>query len=281
MTEVAHSKAVNFEDQEDAEARRLMKEWNLDSSVHSADVSVDDENEADDECLGYDDYLEKFRREVNPGDQELDHIVLGTCDLDAAVEEFEKLTGMKPVMVVSVKGVGTKSARIAFEDCSFLEIIGPDPKQKQMPLAKDLSELPAGKLVPLHYAVRDSEARANKSWESVGLDCDRVTMLAVDRNETWKWEMSILGNHTEGGLVPYFVDWGDMHHASGRLPILGRLDSVTVQSASDSPVHELLSEIDGVKVTEGESLLEFSFTSPKGKHTFSTAAPLGITFPGK
>lgn len=279
MTEVVPHKSTTFEDKDDAEAKRLMAEWGMDNSVHSADLSVASEQD-DDSCVGYDDYLERFRREVNPGDKELDHIVLGTSNLDAAVVEFEKMTGMKPVMVVSLKGVGTKSARIAFEDCSFLEIIGPDPKQKAMPLSTQLSKITPGKLVPLHYAVRDSEARANKPWVDVGLSCDRVTMLAVDRNDSWKWDMSILGGHDKGGLVPYFVDWGDAHHASGRLPILGSLDRVLVQSSSGSPIHDLLSDIDGVDVREGDDLLEFVITSPKGKLTFSTAMPLGISFPG-
>jgi hypothetical protein len=279
MAEVANVQSVKFDaTPEDTEAQKLLAEWGLDGSVHSADGSV---SIPDDDMMGYDDYLERFRRDVDPGDKELDHIILGCSDLDAAAQQFEELTGVKPVMVVSLKGVGIQSARIAFEDCSFLEIVGPDPKQNSMPMSQALSELEPGKLIPLHYAVRDSEVQETKPWKEAGLDADRVTMVAVDRGVTWKWVMNILGKHDQGGLMPYFVDWGDAHHAAGRLPVVGRLDRVTVQTSSGSPIHSLLEDVTGLNVTEGADLLEFTIVSEKGTHTFSSSSPLGLTFPGK
>lgn len=75
------------ESAEDREAKELLAQWGNDDSAASDDASVD-------EPTGdYDDDLEKFRRDVYPKDNELDHIVLATSDLELAMDNFEKLTG--------------------------------------------------------------------------------------------------------------------------------------------------------------------------------------------
>lgn len=264
-------------DAEDAEAKKLLEQWDGGAGDGGDDVDVDD----DDEEEGYDDILEKFRRDVTATDMSLDHILLGCSDLDAAVEEFNKMTGVEPLMVVSLNGCGTKSSRAAFNDCSFIEIVGPDAKQTDTALKLKLQALPPGKIVPLHYAIRNSESDELRktTWKDMGLECDKVTMVARDRGMPWKWDMFLLGGHDEGGIIPFFIHWGDSHHAAGKLPIMGDLTSVKVSAPSSSPVHKLLSGISGVSVSEGSNNLEFTFTSPQGSHSFSTADPIGITFP--
>lgn len=258
----------------DHEAKKLMAEWGCDLENNDAS-SVASEPE---EYTDYDEFLEQFRRDVHPGDDELDHIILGTSDMEQSLAEFEEMTGMKPVMVVSMNGVGTKSARVAFQDATFLEIIGPDPKQTGSRLLGDkLSTIPSGKMVPLHYAIRSKKAQ-NTSWEDLGVEVDKVSMIARDKGLLWKWDMHILEGHNEGGIFPYVVDWGEAHHASGKLPIVGSLDKVVVRTTEES-VQTLLEGIDGVNVGEGSNLLEFTFTSPKGTHTFSSSSPIGISFP--
>lgn len=265
-------------DDEDAEARDLLDKWNLSNDDEEEEAEAgEEEEEVEDE----DDALEKYRRDVHPGDDELDHIILGTNNLEKAVEDFAEMTGVKPMSVVSIKGVGTKSARVAFElGATFLEIIGPDPNQEvKTTLAQALTDLPTDGMVPLHYAVRSSETIEKKSWTELKLKCDCVTMISHDQGNAWKWDMNILEGHEDRGLVPFFVNWGDAHHASGKLPIVGDIKTVKVQAPETSPVHKLLSGISGIDVSEGDNLLEFTFTSPKGEHTFSCSDPFGVEFP--
>jgi len=259
----------------DEEAKKLMNEWGYNDLDKE---NLDDVESVPDEIHDYDDFLEQFRRDVVVTDDAIDHLILGTGDLDKALEAFESMTGAKPVMVVSLNGVGTKSARIAFEECAFLEIIGPDPKQDiETTLKKSLEALPAdGTMTPFHYAVRSKSTIASKAWESHDLKADMVSMVAQDRGQLWKWDMNLF-NST--GLVPYFVDWGEMHHAAGRLPIVGKLGSVQVSASSGSPVHALTDEILGVTTSTGEDSLTFTFTSDKGTHTFTSSTPAGIEFP--
>lgn len=85
---------------------------------------------------------------------------------------FEKESGVRPLMVVSHKGLGTKSDRVAFEQCAFLEIIAPDPAQGSFPLAEQLTNLPPdGQLVPMHYAIRNSKGQNDKktTWKDLGI----------------------------------------------------------------------------------------------------------------
>jgi hypothetical protein len=265
---------------EDSQAKELLAKWDAEyGDDDSVDTPTGDVTAAID---GYDEELEKYRRTVYPKDNEIDHVILGCTDLDVAMDDFEKMTGTKPVMVVSLNGLGTKSARIAFESCCYLEFVAPDPKQScTSALKESLAKLPAGKTVPIGYAVRHSQASAMKDdqFKSLGFECDQVTMVARDRGMPWKWDMIFLEGHGDGGLVPYYVNWGDAHHAAGRLPIVGTLDKVAVRAPSGHKIHDLLDDVKGINVDSGDSYFEFSFTSPKGTHSFSGSSLVGVTFP--
>lgn len=263
---------------DDASMKELLAKWDSENKVDDADTDVATDD--DDEPLGYDDMLEKYRRTVNVTNNALDHVVLGTSNLDQAIDDFEKLTGVRPLMVVSHNGCGTKSARVAFEQCAFLEFLGPDDKQPSTPLSEKLSLIPEGAFVPVHYAVRNSEAEDLKAtWKGMGFEIDNVTMIAKDRGMPWKWSLYFFEGHEDGGLIPFFADWGDAHHAAGRLPIVGELESVTVRGPSDSKLHELLKGVDDIVVETGDDYFEFSFSSPNGKKSFSATSMIGISFP--
>lgn len=263
---------------DDAEARRLMAE----GGFGTVDEPFDDaEDMPDDTPLDYDEEMEQYRRDVTPDDQCLDQIILGCSDVDRAIEDFEQMTGVRPIFAVSLRGVGTKSARIAFKNgCCFLEIIGPDPKQEfDTELVNRLKGIPLGKMEPLHYAVRDEGKIEKKVWKDHEMTSDNVTMVAKDRGDVWKWSMYLMEGHDMGGLVPFICTWGDNHHVAGRLPLVGNLDSVTVRSNEGDPIKAILDGVEGVDFEEGSNELIFTFSSDKGQHTFSCPDPAGIAFP--
>jgi hypothetical protein len=137
-------------------------------------------------------------------------------------------------------------------------------------------------MVPVHYAVRNSQATTRVKKEvlpALGLTVDHVTMVAKDNNKPWLWDVVFLQSHSEGGILPYFIQWRDLH-ASERLPIVGTIDKVVVRAPSDSKLHKILSDpVNGLEVERGEAKFEISFTSGKGTHKFSTPSPIGIVFP--
>ena len=122
----------------------------------------------------------------------VDQVILGTSDLDKAMDQFEAMTGVRPCIATSMNGAGTKSARVAFEECAYLEIIGPDAKQTETPLKKAVSEIPEGELVPIHYAVRFEKAKeleVRMEWKKMGMEYDQITMVSKDRGMPWLWDM--------------------------------------------------------------------------------------------
>lgn len=259
---------------EDQEAQELMAKLGVDGDVESDEESEDmDPEEA----------LEKFRRTVSISpDNCLDQIILGCSDLDKAVEDFEAMTGTKPVWVTSMNGAGTKSARVAFESCAYLEIIGPDqPKQTATAFSEALAKLPAGELVPCHYAVRlekSKDLQTRMGWKKLGLEYDQITMVAKDRGMGWLWDMYFIKGD---GITPFLTDWSthDSLHASAKLPICGTLTSVSVSAPADHQVHKLLESPVDLTLSEGSPNLTFVIDTPNGSHTFSCSDPIGISFP--
>lgn len=269
--------------EDDAAMNELISQWEKENQVE--DVTDSDGEEVDEEFMGYDDMLEQYRRDVTVTNNAFDHVVLGANDLDQACDDFEKLTGVRPLMVVSHNGLGTKSARVAFKQCAFLEIIAPDPKQQtSSDLAKRLAKIPSGKIEPVHYAIRNTKAKdfKNSTWSDLKLECDQVTMVARDRGMPWKWDMFFLEEKGEDvdGMIPFFINWGDATHAAARLPIVGSLDKVSVRGPSHSLIHKLLQGVSDIDVAQGDGeKFECSFTSSKGTHTFSGSSLVGISFP--
>lgn len=261
---------------EDEEARRLMAKLGMDGDI----AADDDESE---EELDPEEIAEKFRREIaiDP-DNCIDQVLLGTSDVDKAVTKFEEMTGVKPALVTSMNGLGTKSARVAFENCCYLEIIGPDAKQeKSTPLKEAVAALPEGELVPLHYAVRwekSKELEVRREWKGMGLEYDQITMVAKDRGMPWMWDMYLMKGD---GIMPFITDWSshDCIHASAKLPIVGTLTSVLVSAPDDHLIHKLLEGPQGLALSTGSPKLEFTISTKNGSHTFSSTEPIGISYP--
>jgi len=260
---------------EDQEAQDLMTKLGVDGNVESDDES---------ETMDPEEILEQYRRTVDISpDNCIDQIILGCSDLDKAVDDFEALTGVRPVWVTSMNGAGTKSARVAFESCAYLELIGPDPKQTDTEFSSALAKLPAGELVPCHYAVRlekSHDLNVRNEWKKMGLEYDQITMIAKDRGMPWLWDMYFIKGD---GLTPFLTDWKnhDSLHASAKLPICGTLESVSVSAPEGHIVHKLLDSPIGLDLSTGSEKLTFVINSPKGTHSFSCSDPIGISFPSE
>jgi hypothetical protein len=151
----------------------------------------------------------------------IDHLVYATPDLAAGVERVEKLLGVRAVPGGQHPGGGTRNALIGLGDQVYLEIIGPDPEQAK----------PAG---PRRFGIDALTAPRLVTWAAKGADLDRIVEdarrngIELGRVQAGSrrrpdgvmlaWKLTVSPTLTEGGVVPFFIDWGATPHPATSLP---------------------------------------------------------------
>jgi hypothetical protein len=267
------------ETSEDRKMKELLNQWDGDESSDSSSSSDDDSDGEGGQFEGQ----RMTKAELGLEDNALDHIVLAAPNFAEAVKEFEAMTGIKPSIGGSLKGLGTLTARVGLDNQAFIEIIAPNPKSAG-PIGAQLMNLEEGSLIPIHYAIRQtdlSDLADDYVPNELGYDPDRIAMFRTGTDGApTKWELLFMHGHFHGGVVPFFVDWGECEHPIGSIAQVGSLKELSVSCPAGSKVHELLKGIKDVTVVDGDLGLEFSFGSPEGTITFSGDNPPGLKFPG-
>jgi Glyoxalase-like domain len=272
---IAPITSVSPEDtEEDVAMKALLAEWGGDEPAAAEDD--DDDDDADDSSNA-------SEREVQLEDNVIDHIVLAAPDLEEAMEQFEKMTGIGAVVAGSINGLGIKCSRISFNDSSYIEIIAPDPKSSG-PIGQLLKSKGITELTPFHFAIRSSKVETLKDEvKKFGYVPDHITMFGGHKDGTpMKWEMLYLYGHSLGGICPFFINWSNTDHPCAKLPVVGKLKKFTIRAPENDPVHKLLEHvtIKGFNVEVGKSKLSFQFSSPEGTIKFATSKAVGFKFPG-
>ena len=151
--------------------------------------------------------------------ENLDHILLGCNDLDNGIAYMERLSGYRAAFGGSHPGRGTHNAILKMEPHSYLEIIAPDPQQKELVWHSDLATLSEPLLVG--YAVPQSNLEAY----AASLRAKRVACagpIAGSRarpdGQLLRWQ-TLSYQDDRNGLLPFFIDW-DPHspHPSSDAP---------------------------------------------------------------
>lgn len=271
------------EDPEAAKMKLLLAAWDDDnSSSDSSDSSSDDDDEEGGEEKPTE--VKKMTKvELGLNDNEIDHIILAAPDYAEALKEFETMTGIKPAQCGTLRGLGIKAARVAMDNNCYIEILAPDPKNSG-PIGSKLAELEEGSLVPYHFAIRASELdelQEDFVPNELGYVPDRINLFSTTPDGApAKWGMLFMYGHFLGGVVPFYVDWGECGHPLSAIPQVGALKGLVVTAPGGSQVHDLLKKVDFVTTREGEPALEFAVGSPEGTITFSSDKPNGLVFPG-
>jgi len=272
------------ETSEDRRMKDVLTRWNQDDdSSDSSDISSDS-SDADQYGLNARNLVHMTKDELGLEDNALDHILLAAPDFDEAMKDFETLTAIRPSIAGSLKGLGCLTARIGLDKQAYIEIIAPDP-DKPGPVGEHLKEMEQGSFTPIHYAIRRtdlSDLAEDYVPNELGYTPDRIKMFMAGTDGTpKKWEMLFMHGHFHGGVVPYFVDWGECEHPIGSIAQAGSLKSFEVSCLPGSKVHTLLKGMKDVKVVDSDVVgLKFSFLSPEGTVSFSAENPLGLKFPG-
>lgn len=154
----------------------------------------------------------------------IDHLVYAVPDLATAVADIEERTGVAPIPGGAHVGRGTYNALLGLGGHTYLEIIGPDPAQPEpeAPRPFGIDDLIRPGLVTWC-------ARADRDLESVvaalvaiGDQVGPIDAMSRRRPDgvLLEWRLTT-PRLDDGGVIPFFIDWGATPHPTTSLPVGG------------------------------------------------------------
>lgn len=162
-----------------------------------------------------------FGENLNQVPSMLDHILLGSNDLQRGIDFVEQHTGVRAVFGGVHPGRGTQNALLSLGERRYLEIIAPDPAQPDVknPLAPELRSLKEPRLVGWAAHPGDLSAFAEKLRQA-GIAFEGPTPGSRKRPDgrLLQWQTLALADDTSG-LLPFFIEWAlDSIHPSADAP---------------------------------------------------------------
>jgi len=151
----------------------------------------------------------------------LDHILLGSSDLQHGIDFVEKHTGVRAAFGGVHPGRGTQNALLSLGERRYLEIIAPDPAQPgaKKSLAPELQNLREPRLVgwAAHPGALSTYA---ERLRLAGIAIEGPTPGSRKRPDGHLLQWQILGLAEDAsGLLPFFIEWApDSVHPSSDAP---------------------------------------------------------------
>jgi glyoxalase-like protein len=210
----------------------------------------------------------------------LDHIMLATPDLEAAVVDFQQRTGVRPSEGGRHPGQGSRNVLVTLGNGCYLEIIGPDLSQDRTNnLGEILSRLTRPTLLKFATGTPDIEAvhqRASKLglWPLTSSGARADGPFAMSRTlptgEVLKWRLLLLGSGDYEGYVPFFIQWDSEPHPSQTAASGCSLERFWVEHPDAAGLAKLYSELEVAVDVEpsNQPRLNLALRTPKGRVTF-------------
>lgn len=202
---------------------------------------------------------------------QIDHVILGTAELDRGVDQFQQLTGVRPAFGGDHPGRGTRNALAALGDGRYLEILAPQSGASASGDVDGLRKLRT--LTPIGWAVSTSDPEATVRFiEQAGYAVSDPKPGSRVKPDGTKLEWVSFGlTSPELGEAPFFISWNPKSaHPSTDSPAGCRLAGVTVTMTDHDPLRRLLELLAlGVEMVRGASTrLEIALRCPKGPVRF-------------
>ena len=152
-----------------------------------------------------------------PAARALDHLLLGIGDLDQGIAWVEKTTGVKAAVGGTHPGMGTRNALLSLGGRRYLEIIAPDPAQKEFRFSIDVRKLSEPRVITWAAGTTDIEALAKRA-RAAGLEVfgPREGSRARPDGRMLAWKtLGIQNTLGADGVepIPFFIEWaaGSVH----------------------------------------------------------------------
>jgi hypothetical protein len=199
----------------------------------------------------------------------LDHILLGSNDLQHAIDFVEKHTGVRAVFGGVHPGRGTQNALLSLGERRYLEIIAPDPAQPDAknPLAPELRSLKQPRLVGWAAHPGTIFAFAEK-LRAAAIRFQGPTPGSRKRPDgrLLQWQTLHLAEDASG-LLPFFIEWAaDSPHPSTDAPKGCSLVSFAAQTPDPAKLSAKLAALNlDLRVRKGDREgLRASIRGPQG-----------------
>jgi len=212
------------------------------------------------------------------GSARLDHILLGVPDVPSAVDDFERVTGVRPVTGGDHPNFGTSNALVSFSDGTFFEIIGPGPTVEGNNLGGQMAMLGERRLIAFAMACSNLEAVAERvrsgGFEAHGPFGGSRTRPDGDEID---WQMLLIGGHNFGDFVPFLIDWGDTPHPATTSPTGLSVERFEIRHPEAGVLRQIYRDLLGadlVVVQADHAMLDLVMDTPKGRVAFRGNGPL-------
>ena len=200
----------------------------------------------------------------------LDHILLGSLDLQAGIDFVENRTGVRATFGGVHPGRGTQNALLSLGERRYLEIIAPDPAQPGVnnPIASNLHSLTEPRLIGWAAHPGSVKAYAEK-LRAAGIGCDGPTPGSRKRpdGQLLQWQIVSLAD-TASGLLPFFIEWSrESVHPSVDAPKGCALQGFSAESPEPEKLAATLKTLNlGLPIKKGESSrLHAIISGPQGE----------------
>lgn len=199
----------------------------------------------------------------------VDHLVFAVPDVSAGVAEMEARLGVPFSPGGSHPGAGTRNALLRLGDGVYLEVVGPDPEQPAPPDGLWLAD--GGPALPalVTWASRSSDLGALTQGPGGHLLGPVRSMSRQNEDgSVLSWTLTMpVRPLPRGGVVPFFIDWGESVHPSAALPHRGlRLAGLRGRHPAPGAVTDELAAL-GVemRIDPGEPGLEAALERADGR----------------
>ena len=179
----------------------------------------------------------------------IDHLVVGVNELNRGIAWIEKPTGVCAAYGGVHPGRGTRNALLSLGPRCYLEILAPDPAQKNLSWFPNLPDLSEPRLVGwMAHPPGLAGIAEGLRWTGLSFDGPREYSRQRPDGHRLRWKLLRLSNDL-GGVLPILIEWNpDSTHP-----------------ADDAPA--------------GCRLLHFELGSPDPEQAQKILGVLGITLP--
>ena len=202
----------------------------------------------------------------------LDHLVYATPDLDSTIENIEALFGVRAAVGGHHAAWRTRNALLSLGTRMYLEIMGPDESARvpNQPRPFELDELVSPRLVTWVVRSADIQTVVNTARRG-GVDLGELQERSRQKPDgsVLKWIMTDLTKPREGGVIPYFIDWGVSSHPAESSPGGCTLMTLKLVHPQAARIQKILDHLGvDVRIDVGpKAALEAIIDTPRGQRT--------------